>query len=62
MKNLKKLSRQELKSVNGGIGGCTYNQEGVPSPKTCPCNPHTHRECHGVCVPLNQECPIITVL
>lgn len=58
MKNLKKLSRQELKSVNGGIFDCgnISTIDGVPPPK-CPCNPHTQYECNGKCIPIGQVCP-----
>ncbi|WP_410690048.1 bacteriocin-like protein [Chryseobacterium sp. SIMBA_038] len=53
MKNLKKLSRIELRSLNGGIVNCAN----IP-PKDCPCNPHTTYRCNGVCIPLGQACPI----
>jgi|UPI00064783CA hypothetical protein len=58
MKNLKKLSRQELKSVNGGVLDCAGQQNipGAPRPK-CPCNPHTQYDCNGVCTPIGQACP-----
>ncbi|GEN77806.1 bacteriocin-like protein [Chryseobacterium hagamense] len=54
MKNLRKLSKQELRSVNGGIEKCYYD----PSTNTwiCPCNPHTTYNCNGRCVPLDQAC------
>ncbi|GAA5094824.1 hypothetical protein GCM10023210_26810 [Chryseobacterium ginsengisoli] len=57
MKNLRKLSKQELKSVNGGIVNCpNISMYGYPTPK-CPCNPHTQIECNGQCVPKGQLCP-----
>ncbi|SHF59886.1 bacteriocin-like protein [Chryseobacterium vrystaatense] len=51
MKNLKHLTRFELKSLNGGIVNCAN----IP-PKDCPCNPHTSYKCNGVCIPLGQIC------
>ncbi|MDF2551642.1 MAG: hypothetical protein K0R36_3151 [Chryseobacterium sp.] len=56
MKNLKKLSRQELKSVNGGIAGCTTNITGTKPAENCPCNPHTHFNCNGVCKLIGEVC------
>lgn len=56
MKNLKKLSRQELKSVNGGIAGCTTNITGTKPAENCPCNPHTHFNCNGVCKLIGEIC------
>lgn len=58
MKNLKKLSRQELKTVSGGIVDCA-NQPTIPGvpPRKCPCNPHTQYDCNGVCIPIGQACP-----
>lgn len=55
MKNLKKLSRQELKSVNGGILSCNQATiPGVPKPE-CPCRPG-YRRCNGVCILNTQIC------
>ncbi|SHF59876.1 bacteriocin-type signal sequence-containing protein [Chryseobacterium arachidis] len=55
MKNLRKLTKKELKSVNGGIQGCYYLIDGT---KVCPCNPHTHRDCYGKCIPIGQMCAV----
>ncbi|WP_425550366.1 bacteriocin-like protein [Chryseobacterium ginsengisoli] len=56
MKNLKKLSRQELKSVNGGAINCGDFQTipGVPRPE-CPCKPG-YQKCKGACIPNDQLC------
>lgn len=56
MKNLKKLSRVELRSLNGGIFNCAGQQTipGVPKPE-CPCRPGYHR-CNGVCISNTQIC------
>ncbi|WP_410691259.1 bacteriocin-like protein [Chryseobacterium sp. SIMBA_038] len=51
MKNFKKISRSELKSIHGGI----YNCANIP-PADCPCNPHTQYRCNGVCIPLGNTC------
>ncbi|GAA4158286.1 hypothetical protein GCM10022217_19370 [Chryseobacterium ginsenosidimutans] len=57
MKNLKKFSRQELKSVNGGAATCTDNVVGAPIPQNCPC-PKGYSKCpNNVCVPIGQACP-----
>ena len=56
MRNLKKISRENLKSVNGGIAGCTINITGATPSKNCPCNPHTHFNCSGVCKPIGEMC------
>jgi len=55
MKNLRKLSTRELKSVKGGIPGCYYDV--VLNQMVCPCNPHLYYNCNGKCVPLDQACP-----
>ena len=55
MKNLRKLTNKELKSVNGGIQDCYYLIDGT---KVCPCNPHTQYNCNGKCVPIEQACAI----
>lgn len=53
MKNLRKLSKHELKSFLGGIEKCYYLQNGT---KVCPCNIHTQYNCNGVCIPIGQAC------
>lgn len=56
MKNLKKLSRQELRSVNGGIAICTDNVVGAPVAQNCPC-PKGYYKCPSqVCVLIGQNC------
>lgn len=44
MKNLKKLTKQELKSISGGEGTYVY------------CNVHTQRACFDKCIPIGQIC------
>lgn len=56
MKNLKKLSREDLKIVNGGIADCTYNVVGAWKPMNCPCRKGYHDCGDGKCVPLTQTC------
>lgn len=53
MKNFKKLSKRELKSIQGAIEKCYYLFDGT---RVCPCNPHTTYNCNGVCIPLGQAC------
>ena len=55
MKNLKKMSRNELKSLKGGAIGCTDNVIGAPYPKTCPCPKGTIR-CGEFCIEQGQIC------
>lgn len=52
MKNLKKLSHKELKSINGGAQGCYYTLEGL----ICPCKPGYKKCPNGSCIPNNQLC------
>ncbi|WP_346984182.1 hypothetical protein [Chryseobacterium sp. POE27] len=54
MKNLRKLSKRELKSVSGGIPSCYFDI--VLNQMVCPCNPHLYYNCNGKCVPLDQAC------
>lgn len=53
MKNLKKLSNKELKTIQGAIEKCYFLANGT---WFCPCNVHTQYNCNGVCVPLGQLC------
>ena len=53
MKNLKKISKHDLKSISGGIEPCYYLADGT---KICPCNYHTQYDCNGVCIPKAQVC------
>lgn len=57
MKNLKKLSRQNLKSVSGGIASCTDNVVGAPVAQNCPCPKGYYRCPNNVCVQIGQSCP-----
>ena len=54
MKNLKKLNRQELKSVNGGWYYCGG---GPFSPEICKCKRGEQLCPDGTCWPNNQLCP-----
>ncbi|WP_423738654.1 bacteriocin-like protein [Chryseobacterium pyrolae] len=47
MKNLRKLSNRELKSIQGGIQGCYYLANGT---YFCPCRPGYFR-----CVPTDAS-------
>lgn len=51
MKNLKKLSRPELKSVNGGWVDCS----GPFPPALCKCK-RGEQLCNGICKPNNEIC------
>lgn len=53
MKNLKKLSNRELKTIQGAIEKCYYLVDGT---RVCPCNIHTHYNCFGKCIPIGQAC------
>ncbi|WEK69462.1 MAG: bacteriocin [Candidatus Chryseobacterium colombiense] len=52
MKNLRKLSKKELKSVNGGAQTCYYLANGT---KVCPC-PAGEKWCPDGCRPTNTFC------
>lgn len=52
MKNLRKLSKKELKSVNGGAQTCYYLANGT---KVCPC-PAGEKWCPDGCKPTNTLC------
>ncbi len=54
MKDLKKISRENLKSISGGWYDC-----GGPFPLAiCKCK-RGERLCNGVCIPITQMCAII---
>lgn len=53
MKNLKKLSKKELRTIQGAIEKCYYLVDGT---RVCPCNIHTQYNCNGICIPLEQAC------
>jgi len=51
MKNLRKLSKGELKTIQGGIQSCE------PWMTICPCRPGFHRcEPKGACIPATTMC------
>ncbi|WP_409017723.1 bacteriocin-like protein [Chryseobacterium sp. 2987] len=51
MKNLRKLSKGELKTIQGGIQSCE------PWMTVCPCRPGFHRcEPKGACIPATTMC------
>ena len=56
MKNLKKLNRQELKSLSGGRRDCLDNLVGTfPVVPCCKSNEYL---CNNVCIPIGQPCVV----
>lgn len=52
MKNLKKLSRENLKSISGGW----YDCGGPFPPAACKCKRGEQLCSNGKCIPINQFC------